>query len=422
MATVTWIPLQAFLVAAIAGTAIVPGAVAALLRPASRVQTAFSAVTLVLVIALLAESSVSAGAEGRFKERYLFALVPLVALAFGMYVRNRKSHRWIVIAVAGAIIVAAAWLPISGYDHVAPAYDSQSMNAAWLLQNHLGSGQASLVVALLITAGAVIAMLIALRPALSIVALPTSIALAAVITVAAIHVDRSLVTRAHDFDWVDQAANGASVTAVATPSGAPLQFIKQLYWNASVNHEVVMPGAPPSDSYATQLAPVSQTGALEGVRGYFLFDRTGTQAIFSDARRVDTSGPYALFHSSEAPHFRVLVENQLSTGWLSPYTRLRVWPAGNGRHGSSVRFTLFLPADAPHRARMNVGTKKFVVKPGSSLDLKCASGSPSLKVILYSPDAIPDRLGRPVTVQMSDVHVSRSSVTRTGPLCVRTTG
>jgi hypothetical protein len=421
-ATLTWIPLEGFLVAAIAGAAIIPGAVAALVRPTSRVEAAFSSVTCVLALALLAESSVSAGAEGRFKERYLFALVPLVALAFGVYVRNRLSHRWIVLLVSGGMIAAAARLPISGYDKLAPAYDSQSMTAAWLLQNHLGADGASLAVASAITAAAVLALLISLRPDLAVLALPSSIVLAAVTTIAAIHVDRSLNAHYADPGWVNRAANGAPVTVVATPSSAPLQLIKQLYWNSSVNREVVLPGAPPTDSYATEVGSISSQGALEKVHGYFLFDESGSQAVFADARHVETNGRYALFHSRGTPHFRVLVENQLSTGWLSPYTRLRVWPGGPTGGGSRARFTLSLPPDAPHRARMSIGTRKFVVHPGEHVPITCVSPKPSLRVILYSPDPIPDRLGRPVTVQMSGVDVSHDSAAPGQSRCSRTTG
>src|SRR5262249_29546761 len=124
----TWMALDAFLLAAIAGAAIVPGAVAALIRPVGRTQAAFSLVTVATPVLLFFESSISGAAEGRFKERYVFAVLPLIAVAFAVYQRNGYRNRYIVFGTAGALIVAAAQLPVSYYNAFAPKYDAQSLN------------------------------------------------------------------------------------------------------------------------------------------------------------------------------------------------------------------------------------------------------------------------------------------------------
>ena len=64
-----------------AGIVIVPGAVAAIIRPAGRVETAFASVTAVFTLLIFVQASVPAAAEDRYKERYLFAIAPLLALA-----------------------------------------------------------------------------------------------------------------------------------------------------------------------------------------------------------------------------------------------------------------------------------------------------------------------------------------------------
>jgi hypothetical protein len=98
----TWMALQCCLLSVTAGVAIVPGAVAALLRPNGRAEKAFAVFAGVFIVLVLAEASQFAAAEGRYKERYLLTIVPLLAIAFGMYLRGRRPNRLIVLAVGCA--------------------------------------------------------------------------------------------------------------------------------------------------------------------------------------------------------------------------------------------------------------------------------------------------------------------------------
>ena len=80
------------------GWGIVPGALAglvvALARPLRRAELAFGAITVLLAGALLLEAGQIAGTDSqRFQERYLFALVPLLAVAFGLYVKRGLPWR-----------------------------------------------------------------------------------------------------------------------------------------------------------------------------------------------------------------------------------------------------------------------------------------------------------------------------------------
>ena len=139
----TWMALQCFLLSLTAGVAIVPGAVAAILRPNGRAEKAFAAFAAVFIVLTLAEASQPAAAEGRYKERYLLAIIPLLAVAFGIYMKARRPHRLIVLLVGAALMIAAARLPLSGYTFNALYYDSQSLNVAWLLQRHAGASTSS---------------------------------------------------------------------------------------------------------------------------------------------------------------------------------------------------------------------------------------------------------------------------------------
>jgi len=401
----TWFLIQCFLLSLTAGVAIVPGAVAAVLRPSGRAERAFAAFAGVFTVLVLIEASKPAADEGRYKERYLMAIGPLLAVAFGMHRRGRERQRLIVPVVAGALMVAAPQLPLSGYTFNAPYYDSQTLNVAWLLQRHVGVSTSSLMLALFVTVAAAIAVLGVWRPRVGEIALPLAMAFMLVVTVTAIHVDRNLNQRADDPAWIDEAVGDAHVTAVATPSSPRLRLLRQLYWNASVDREVLLEGADPSDNYARTQLTLGPNGELEGVQGYFLFDRTGSQATLAGATLKATKDDYALYEGQH-PRLTVLVENQLSTGWLSPYSRLRAWPTGKAAGSPVVRFTLSLPPEGTRRVHMQLGSQTFLVESGAALHLTCRSPRWPFKLLLLSDDALPDNLGRPVTVGLTGLSVT----------------
>ena len=406
----TWMGLQGFLLSLTAGIAIVPGAVAALLRPNNRVEKAFAAFTAVFILLVFVEASSPAASEGRYKERYLLAVVPLLAVAFGMFLSSRRPHRLIVMPVGAALIVAALGIPVSGYTFNAPSYDSQTLDFAWLLQNHLGPSTSSLLVLLFIVVGVAVAMAGPWSPRIGAVALPLSIAWMLVVSVVAVHIDDVHNKAAGNPGWIDKAAGGASVTAVATPASGRIEMLRQLYWNASVNREVTLDRATPTDTYPIPQIHAGANGELGGVHGYFLFDRTGTQAVLDGATVVAKSGDYTLL-KGEHPRFRTLVENQLSTGWLSPYSWLRAWPNSlTTKTSPVVQFTLSLPIGGSRRVHMQLDNQSFVVDSGSALRLTCRSRKWPFNLLLVSNDVAPDSLGRPVTVKLTHLTVASGPV------------
>jgi hypothetical protein len=402
----TWMALQCFLLSLTAGVVVVPGAVAGLLRPKGRVETAFSAFAGVFIVLVLAEASQPAAAEGRYKERYLLTIVPLLALAFAMSLRGRRPQRSIVIAVGAALTIVAARVPITGYTANATHYDSQTLSVAWLLQRHLGVATSSLVVALFITVAAALAMAGTWRHRINLAVLPVAIAVTLAVSAVAVHMD-GVVNKHVDSNpaWIDAASRGEPVTLVSTPSSARFDLLEQIYWSSSVSHEVLLEDAAPTDAYATTRIKPGPNGELSGVHGYFLLDTTGTQAVVDGATTVATHRDDVLY-KGEHPRFRVLVENQLSTGWLSPYTRLRAWPGRAGTTTSPVvRFTLSLPPASSRRVHMHVGSQIFVVRSASALHLTCRSPKWPFTLLLQSPDVAPDALQRPVTAGLTHLSV-----------------
>ena len=378
---VTWMLLQCFLLSLTAGVAIVPGAVAAFLRPTGRAEKAFAAFAGVFILLVLAEASQPAAAEGRYKERYLLTIVPLLAIAFGLHMRNRRSHRLIVPVVSVALMIAAAQLPLSGYTFNALYYDSQTLDAAWLLQRHAGASTSSLLLALFVTVGAALAVAACWRARIGVVALPLSIAFMVGVTV----VDRSHRPRpqaqAVDPAWIDEAVGGAHVTAVATPASARLELIRQLYWNASVDREVLLDGSR-SDRHLRKDRGQPRPGRASWRASTATSCSTapGHRPGFAGATTKATRGNYALFEGRR-PRFRVLVENQLSTGWLSPYSRLRAWPATRRARPSSGSLSRSHPG-ARVASTCVSATRLSSSDSGSALHLTCRSIRWPFKLLL----------------------------------------
>jgi hypothetical protein len=411
----TWLALDAFILTAIAGAVIVPGAVAALVRPVGRAQAAFSVVTVATTLMLFFEAAIPGAQEGRFKERYVFAVLPLIATAFAVYRRNGHRHRLIVLAVASAIVIAAAKLPFSYYDAFAPKYDAQSLNASWLLKQEVGAAASSALIAIFLTAAAVLAVVIALRPRLAAVALPVAIAFTIATSAAAVRVDVHDSRAAVDPTWIDKASNGKPVTLVATPGSDNLALLKLLYWNHSLAHEVVLRGALASDVYGTDQVKVGNNGVLPHTGAYFVFDRDGTQAQFLNVTRVAGIGTFTLYRADQPPRLRLLVEWQSQAGWIGSPGRLRAWPTAAQHGHPRVRFVLSLPSSAPVAAKVHMAKQRFVVHPGQQVPVTCVSKQWPVDIGIRANDVTQDARGRDVSVRLTRIRVSPAAKAVIGP-------
>ena len=205
VSTLTWIPLQAYLLAIFPGGIIVPGAVAALSGPRTRRARVRRLVVWWLRFGLLAEVSVLAAQEGRFRERYLFVLMPLVAVSFFLYLKRGRPHGRLVLVVAAALAGAAAYLPATRYSDGAYTFDSESMVAVNWLQNHTTTTTAGLIVTLGTTLGALLALLTRRRLVAGI-AVPVAIAISVLITIPTM-------------SWDIEAHKRGGPTRVGGPSG-----------------------------------------------------------------------------------------------------------------------------------------------------------------------------------------------------------
>ena len=395
-AVFTWIPLQAFLLSLVAGVFMVPGAVAGLIRPGGGARSAFALVTAVTAVLVIAQTSVVAADSGYFKERYLFFLLPLVPLAFGVYLERGKPHRFVVFGLAAAIVIAAARLPISGYTGGIGQYDPQSLIAAAWLQARTTAATGSALIAIGATAAALGAVLLAYRGG-GRVAVLFAIVLAVGISAAAIQVDHKTTSGTRgllppDKSWIDHSSRGG-VTALATPISSQTQLELQLYWNPSVNRELLLPNAVGSDAYATDPLRIGPTGELRGVPGDFLFDYGGSTASFSNASLVARHSVFGLYRPhGGAPRFRTLIEGYLPDHWLITKGRIRAWKRPSSPHAerAAMSFTLSLPKTRQKPAQIILRDRPFTIRPGESIRVVCRSRLNPLEVSYASPNVVFD--------------------------------
>ena len=415
LSTFTWMPLQAYLLAGVAGAVIVPGAVAALIRPRARAERAFALVVSTVAIGLLGEVSVISAQEGRFRERYLFVLLPLAVVSFFIYLNRGRPYGRVVLLVAAALAGAAAYLPVTRYSKEAVSYDSESMIAVSWLQGHTSTTMAGLVIAVGITAGAALALLTGRRLVAGL-AVPVAIAVSVLATIPATQWDiKTHRTGADALGWVDRAVGHEPVTLIATPSSGRTPMLTALYWNPSITRELIIPPGPGTDNYSTTPLQIGSNGALQNSSRYFLYNRQGTHATIAGARVVKRVDDLVLYRATSAsPRFVDLVKGQLSNGFLSPFTELAVWGPGQAKH---VEFTLTRPKNVP-TATLFVGQQKFRIKPGASTTFSCTSMRSPFVIDIRSLSEIPDEWNRPVIVKMTGLRAVAPASAPAKPGCV----
>ena len=407
---VRWFFLQSFLLTLEAGVILIPGAVAGVIRPTERRHQSFALVAATYTVLLLAEASVYAADIDHFKDRYLFTLLPLVPIAFSLYLQRGRPYRRVVIGLAIVIVIAAARLPISSYAVSSLKTDSQFLYGVGWLESKIGFGTAALIIALLATAAAAIAVLVAFKGDRG-VAIATGMIVAIAASAAAISVDLSSTQSLRDalpgdLTWIDDAARG-SVTAIATPASSQGDLFVALYWNSSIDREVLLPGAYATDTFSAPNLRVGRNGELLNTKGDLLFDDTGTTGSFSNATVIGTAQGLTLWKPEGAPRFRTLIEHHFLDQWLGPSGRMRVWPASRDvRAGAKISFALSLPPMWKKQVHMHLGDQAFVIKPGSEITVNCRNPSGPIDLPFRSNDFVFDSSFRAVSVILTKIKVA----------------
>lgn len=413
---VTWAATDLFLLAFASGIVLVPGALVALLRPHGRTQTAFAAFTGAYAACLLLEAALYAsnGSTG-FQERYLFSLLPLIPIAFGLYLMHGRPQRLAVVAVSFGLLIATARVPLSAYTSGSGSDDSPFLFAVVQVQLYLGTAGASLEFAFIGLAGAVGAALVAWRGG-GRYAVGAAVLFVAVISVCAIVNDsansRHVRSEALPTDpsWID-ATGLRNVTLLQTVGSPPIRAFEQLYWNRSLNGEARLGPALPTDVYPAPRIRIAPDGTMRGVGSNVLLQEYAATARFANAQLVERVGTFSLWSAEGTPRLALLEQGRFSDGWLSRAGSLTVWPDAAGNTRGTLRFTLSLPRDG-EPTTIAFGKARYDVQPGEkttviytldtrgpwSLDYKLVrGGNTSEDLRLLSVRSTPPVLERAVT-------------------------
>lgn len=374
--TARWALVDLFLLAVASGVVLVPGAVAALLRPRGRTELAFSLLAGSVGAVILVEAALFASnGSDRFQERYLFMVLPLVPIAFGLG-RRRGRLRLVPVAVGSALFLALSIDPLTGYAAYSGSSDSPSLGAFLQLEGWLGIGTGSLAVACAGALAAVVGVLVAVGRRGHYVAVIGAIAVVAAASVGASLHDLELsraVSMNYSPSWVDD-MHFRNVAAIQT-SGEPAAragLLEELFWNRSLTREFTLQGAPSTDAFAASSLTVANDGALSTTTGPlhlpFLFQGYAVSATFAGARLVAHEGTFGLWKPAPLPRLRVLATGRYSDGWLAWRGTVTVWPRAYQATRGVLSLTLSLPRDA-RAVRVRIAGRRLRLAPGQHVRL-----------------------------------------------------
>ena len=362
-----WAAVDAFLLVLASGAVLVPGALVALARPRGRTETAFATLGAAFAGGLLFEAGLYASnGSPRFQERYLFTLLPLLPVAFGLYVKHGRPGRTPVTLLSVILFAVAARWPLSAYSAGLGKTDSPFLVAVSRLEGAIGTANASLTVALLAALAAAGAVLVSRRGGAP-YAVGAAIGLALVSSLGATVGDAATARQVRndylpaDKSWVD-ATGLRNVTLVQTAGAPPASAVEQLYWNRGIAHERLLGDAVPTDVYAAPRLTVGRDGSL-GVDGPVLVQGYAATAQLQNATVVASAGTFTLWSADGTPKLGLLEEGRFFDGWLGQSGRLTLWPDASGRTQGTLRFGLTLP-DGSEPTSVTFGGARYDVEAG----------------------------------------------------------
>ncbi len=381
-----WALLDVFFITCSTGAVLVPGAVAGVVAARGRREVSFAVVAASLTVMLVAEAALfAANTGGRFEERYLFVLVPLLPIAFGLYLRHARPSRVLVLVLGAVLVVAAAKVQLTGYVAVSGISDSPFLIAYYRVVQWLGVPNAAVLAAATTTGGAVGAMVLTWRGrgAIAFVAALVFVALVAGVAVAS-YARLAVGDRPAPggLSWID-AAHVGDVTYVRTPRTPVAYALQDLYWNRSLVAEVRVLKAMPTDGYApVPELRIADDGTLVGAGHAVAFERWASFERWTNGSVLGHDDVAELVSGKEAPRLSLLELGRFDDGWLANTGRITLWPV-HGRTAGTLTFALHLPRKQ-RATRIMFGSKSYLVLPGR-----------------YTPVRLRLRAAGPVTIEFA---------------------
>jgi hypothetical protein len=361
-----WSSLDAMGLLYASGWALVPGAIVGLIlaaaRPRSRAEAAFAWTTAFLVPGLLLPAALvqaDAPGAGQIQERYVFYLVPLVALAFALYASRGWPHRTALLLLAAGFVAVSARLPLAGYA-ADPSNNSGSpvLHFVYWLEQQLGqpwlgsiavAGVAALVSALTIACS--------FRPrAGTLVALLLAACFCVTVTVGAMRFElRNSFAARFNFlpetpTWVDRQGLD-HVALLQSYGGDKTDAFDQLFWNRSIDRALLLPGAAPFERSLAEAVHIGSDGTLlsatKAIDQPLLVDDSASTVRLRGARPVAVGPTHTLWRPTGWPRLSLYLLGRYSNGWLADSGKIMLWPdSSQGGLAGRLSFVAAAPAAA----------------------------------------------------------------------------
>ena len=380
-----WAGNDTMILAYAAGLLIVPGGLCglawALVRPESRAERAFAALTVGLAACLVGQAALFSAngndAESRVHERYLFGLLTLLAIAFALELRRGMPRRRLAALLAGGLLALSAVVPLAGYTQAQGATDSPTLRAVAYVERSLGPADSSLLVAVLAALLAVGAAAAAFRPERAFwPVVGTTLLCAAALTAGAAAADHRNTSNLRvdylqgDPGWVDRVVDRPA-TMVHLPHADPGRAFLHLFWNREIArfgalHETAI------DNFQVDDVTIERDGRLlvndSAPTGPLVLQTWGSQIALAGVRELPSQPDFLVVEPSGPVRVRQLADGLYADGWLAAEAHVSLWPdrPGAGLHGV-LRLTLSMPPGTeaiPLRLRGNGVSRDVVVEPG----------------------------------------------------------
>jgi hypothetical protein len=357
---VHWIATDSMLLVYCAGWVLVPGALIgfayALGRPRSREEAAFGGVTAGLLLILFAETSMYASnGSPRFQERYFMALLPLVLPWFALYWKRGLPARLVTCLLAVGLLAVSARVPLAPYSVSDNKQDSPFLLGVFRLEHAIGAANGSLAIAVCAALLSALAVGIAWRPRLALLALALTLITAVAASAGSFSFDRQVsntVRRAYlpaDARWIDHTGL-RHVLLIQTPATPHARAHEQLFWNRSLDDVLFFDPATPIDAFGNRRVRAAADGRLvsggKTLRAPLAISNYAVQTRLRGVVRVARGADYDLWRPTGTPRLALFVGGLYADRWLASSGHLTVW-AAQGKHvRGRLRLRFSLPAGA----------------------------------------------------------------------------